>query len=100
MFNFGEGFGVIQGVLAALKQPYQFVEPATWKRRAGLIGKPKKAALTKVKELFPNSADLFLHGRGKGSEAAAIGRADAVLIARFGLRPNYREEAESFEDLL
>src|SRR5690606_16808140 len=75
MFNFGMGYGVIQGVLASLGIPYTLVTPQTWKKRAGLAGKDKDNARTLAQQLCPE-APL---GRKKD-----IGRADAILIARFG----------------
>lgn len=77
MFNFGMGFGVIQGVLAGAGIPYQLVTPQSWKKRAGLVGKDKDMARTVAQQLYPG-APL---GRKKD-----IGRADAILIARFGQR--------------
>lgn len=75
MFNFGMGFGVIQGVLAGAGIPYTLVTPQSWKKRAGLLGKDKDMARTVAQQLYPD-APL---GRKKD-----IGRADAILIARFG----------------
>ena len=75
MFNFGMGFGVIQGVLAAMRIPYKLVTPQKWKKAAGLTGKEKDNARTLAQQLFPD-APL---GRKKD-----IGRADAILIAKFG----------------
>ena len=75
MFNFGTGYGVIQGVLGALQIPMVLVSPAVWKKRAGLTGKEKDASRTLAQQLYP-AAPL---GRKKD-----IGRADAILIARFG----------------
>lgn len=75
MFNFGMGYGVIQGVLAALGVPYTLCTPQRWKKAATLIGKDKDNARTLAQQLYPD-APL---GRKKD-----IGRADAILIARFG----------------
>lgn len=75
MFNFGMGFGVIQGVLAARRIPYRLVAPPKWKKAAGLTGKDKDMARTLAQQLYPE-APL---GRKKD-----IGRADAILIARYG----------------
>ena len=74
-FNFGVSYGVIMGVLGALQIPMVLVSPAVWKRRAGLTGKEKDASRTLAQQLYP-AAPL---GRKKD-----IGRADAILIARFG----------------
>ena len=75
MFNFGMSYGVVLGVVTALGYSVHLVTPQSWKKRAGLIGKEKDAARTKAQLLYPG-ADL---GRKKD-----IGRADALLIARFG----------------
>lgn len=84
MFNFGMGYGVIQGVLAALQIPYTLVTPQKWKKAAGLVGKDKDNARTLAQQLYP-AAPL---GRKKD-----IGRADAILIARFGVNELEREKA-------
>ncbi len=75
MFNFGMGFGMLQGVVAAMKLPMVLVRPNIWKKRAALLHTEKDAARTKAQQMFPK-ADL---GRKKD-----IGRADAILIAVFG----------------
>ena len=76
MFNFGASFGVIIGVCAALGLSVILVTPQTWKRKAGLIGKDKDYARTIGQQLYPD-APL---GRKRD-----CGRADAILIARYGL---------------
>ncbi|MCG7985048.1 MAG: crossover junction endodeoxyribonuclease [Candidatus Thiodiazotropha lotti] len=75
MFNFGKGAGVIEGVLAALRVPVEFVTPQKWKKAAGLIGKDKDMSRTKAIQLYPD-APL--------ARKKDIGRADAILIARYG----------------
>jgi crossover junction endodeoxyribonuclease RuvC len=75
MFNFGMGYGIIQGVVMAIGIPMTLVSPQVWKKKAGLIGKDKDYARTLAQQLWP-SAEL---GRKKD-----IGKADALLIAKFG----------------
>ena len=75
MFNFGMGYGIIQGVVEALKIPVIFVRPAAWKKKAGLLHADKDLARTKAIQIFPE-ADLNLKKH--------IGRADAILIAVYG----------------
>jgi crossover junction endodeoxyribonuclease RuvC len=76
MFNFGQSFGVIKGICAALALPIIFVRPAKWKKHYNLINTNKDASRTKAIELYPkNSGDL---SRKKDSN-----RADAILIARY-----------------
>jgi len=74
MFSFGTSYGIVQGVLAALRIPMVLVRPQAWKGRAGLSGKDKDMARTLAIRLYP-AADL--------SRKKDIGRADAILIARF-----------------
>jgi crossover junction endodeoxyribonuclease RuvC len=75
MFNFGMGYGIVQGVLATQRIPFVLVRPQQWKKRAGLIGAEKDKARTIAQQLFP-SVDL--------SRKKDIGRADAILIAKYG----------------
>jgi crossover junction endodeoxyribonuclease RuvC len=77
MFRFGESIGIIIGVLGTLGIPYQWVTPARWKKSAGLIGKDKDAARTLAIQLHPECADRLTRKKD-------VGRADSVLIARFG----------------
>lgn len=75
MFNFGVGYGIVRGVVQALGIPLWFVRPVAWKRQAGILHRDKDAARTMAQHLYP-AAPL---GRVKD-----IGRADAILIARYG----------------
>ncbi len=77
MFSFGTSYGIVQGVLAALQIPLILVTPVQWKRRAGLIGAEKDKARAIAQQLFPG-VEL--------SRKRDIGRADALLIARYGPR--------------
>ena len=78
-FAFGHGLGVIQGALAALAIPHQLVQPAVWKRAAGIpAGAPKAASITTCSQLIPSSsAHLRL--------VKHHGRAEALLLARHAL---------------
>ena len=76
MFNFGQSFGVIKGICAALGLPIYFVRPSKWKKYFNLIKTNKDASRTKVIEVYPEISSK-LH-RKKDSN-----RADAILIARY-----------------
>ena len=76
MFNFGQSFGVIKGICAALSLPIYFVRPTKWKKHFNLIKTNKDASRTKVIEVYPEISDK-LH-RKKDSN-----RADAILIALY-----------------
>ena len=53
MFNFGQTFGAIKGICAALGLPIFFVRPAKWKKYFDLINSSKDASRTKAIEVFP-----------------------------------------------
>lgn len=76
-FNFGESVGMVKGVLGALQIPVRFVTSQRWKKSAGLIGKEKDAARTMAIQLHPEVA-------GELTRKKDVGRADSILIARFG----------------
>lgn len=76
MFGFGKSAGIVEGVLAGLGVPYTLVTPQAWGKRA-CKGQGKDASRKRVMELYPSQAKLF-------SRVKDDGRAEAVLIARFG----------------
>ena len=76
MFNFGQSFGVLKGICAALKIPVYFIRPLQWKKHFNLIKTNKDASRTKVIEAFPYISS-------KISKKKDSNKADAILIARF-----------------
>ena len=76
MFNFGQSFGVIKGICAALSLPVYFVRPIKWKKYFNLIRTNKDASRTKVIEVYPEISSKL--SRKKDSN-----KADAILIARY-----------------
>jgi len=76
MFNFGQSFGVVKGICAALKLPIYFVRPVKWKKHFNLIGTNKDASRTKVIEIFPHISSKI--PRKKDSN-----KADSILIAKY-----------------
>ena len=73
MFHFGEGLGVIKGVLSALSIPFIEVEPSVWKGVLGL-GPDKKKSLDLARKVFGNVHFPKMKDNGK---------AEAALIAKF-----------------
>ena len=53
MFNFGQSFGVIKGICAAMRLSLHFVRPAKWKKYFNLLNSEKQASRTKAIEIFP-----------------------------------------------
>ena len=76
MFNFGQSFGVLKGICAALKLPVHFIRPVKWKKHFNLINTEKDASRTRVIEVFPYISS-------KISKKKDANKADAILIARF-----------------
>ena len=76
MFNFGQTFGAIKGVCAALGLPIFFVRPSKWKKHFELINASKDSSRTKAIEMYPSlSNDL--------AKKKDVNKSDAILIARF-----------------
>lgn len=77
-FNFGCGFGMWLGILAALEIPHQQTHPATWKAKVmSGMGKEKDASRQIAMQHYPRAAkDLNLKKHH--------GRADALMLARYG----------------
>ena len=76
MFNFGQTFGAIKGVCAALKLPIFFVRPSKWKKHFELINSSKDSSRTKVIEMYPTLS-------GQLAKKRDVNKSDAVLIAKF-----------------
>ena len=76
MFNFGQTFGAIKGVCAALRLPIFFVRPSKWKKHFELINSSKDASRTKVIEMYPTLS-------GQLAKKRDVNKSDAILIAKF-----------------
>ena len=76
MFNFGQTFGAIKGVCAALELPIFFVRPSKWKKHFELINSSKDASRTKVIEMYPILSNQL-------AKKKDVNKSDAILIARF-----------------
>ena len=88
-FSFGESFGIIKGVLAALEIPYELVSPQKWKKAMAVPSGDKKNSVPIALRLFPTLTGQ-LTSKKKGGDCSCIknldGRADALLIAEYGRR--------------
>ena len=76
MFNFGQTFGSIKGICAALRLPIFYVRPAKWKKHFELINSSKDASRTKVIEMYPTISWRL-------AKKKDVNKADAILIARY-----------------
>tara|TARA_B100001059_G_C17764829_1_gene544992 strand:- start:40 stop:531 length:492 start_codon:yes stop_codon:yes gene_type:complete len=76
MFNFGQTFGAIKGICAALELPIFFVRPSKWKKHFDLINSSKDASRTKAIEMYPKLSNQL-------AKKKDVNKSDAILIARF-----------------
>ena len=76
MFNFGQTFGAIKGVCAALDLPIFFVRPSRWKKYFELINSSKDSSRTKAIEMYPSISNQL-------AKKKDVNKSDAILIARF-----------------
>ena len=76
MINFGQTFGALKGICAALELPIFFVRPSKWKKHFELINSSKDASRTKVIEMYPKLSNQL-------SKKKDVNKSDAILIARF-----------------
>ena len=81
MFNFGENFGFIQGLLTAYEIPYELVRPQKWKKEFSITA-DKNQSIDVCKRLFPN-AILKRTNRCKVDDSNF---AEALLLAEYARR--------------
>lgn len=81
MFNFGQNFGYIRGLLEALQVPYELVRPQKWKKEFSITG-DKNSSIEVCKRLFPG-VDLRRTDRCRKDDD---GLAEALLIAEYARR--------------
>ena len=85
MFNFGQTFGAIKGICAALDLPIFLVRPSKWKKHFDLINSSKDSSRTKVIEMYPSLSSQL-------SKKKDVNKSDAILIARFHNETRFKHE--------
>ena len=87
-FNFGKGYGIWLGIIAAFNafsdshvtMTCNMVTPQKWKKEMMFgMSKEKEAALIRASQLFPQMSSSLARKKD-------VDRADALLIAAYGLR--------------
>ena len=86
MFSFGKNFGILIGIVSAMKLPFCLVKPKVW-QKAMFVGtdtsdKPKSRAACAAYRLFPEH-DFKASQRCKKEHDGIV---DATLIAEYGRR--------------
>ena len=82
MFAFGKACGIVEGILAAMDVPIEYLTPGVWRKVVGLTGTRdviKDRARHLAAEKWPPSAHHFT--RKKDAD-----RAEAALLALAGMR--------------
>jgi crossover junction endodeoxyribonuclease RuvC len=77
VFSFGRSLGVVEGVLTTMKIKTTLITPQTWQKRMAVTG-GKDGSRARAMDLFPEQAQMFKRVKDDG-------RADAALIAAFGV---------------
>lgn len=78
-FAFGKGYGLIRGILRAHFIPIVDIAPRRWKAAVGIpAGAGKDASRAKAKDIFQREAGAFARVKDDG-------RAEAALIAHYGV---------------
>ena len=86
-FAFGKCYGIIMGILGALKIPFIVVHAKTWQKemfRDLNSNNTKQASIIIAKQLYPDQSFLPTQRSRKISD----GLTDALLIATYGQRHN------------
>ena len=81
MFNFGQNYGFIQGVLKAYNIPFELVPPQKWKKEFSVTS-DKNTSIEVCKRLFPH-VNLKATERCKKDHD---GMAEALLMAEYARR--------------
>jgi|TARA_B100002052_G_scaffold14512_1_gene11656 crossover junction endodeoxyribonuclease RuvC len=85
MFNFGQTFGAIKGICAALGLPIFFVRPSKWKKHFNLINSSKDSSRTKVIEMYPSLSSQL-------AKKKDVNKSDAILIARYYCDTRFQDQ--------
>lgn len=81
MFNFGQNFGFIHGLLTAYSIPYELVTPQRWKKAFGVTAE-KNSSIAVCKRLFPGVSLRRTDKCRKDGD----GMAEALLMAEYARR--------------
>jgi hypothetical protein len=85
MYAYGHTNGQLYGAAMACGLTCIVVEPQTWKRHHHLLGKDKEASRSLASSLWPEGATGIWPNKGHHN------RAEAALIARWGLDAQYSD---------
>jgi crossover junction endodeoxyribonuclease RuvC len=85
-FSFGQGYGLLRGVLAAHFVPRTYVRPAVWKKALSVPAQ-KDGARARASELLPRYAGCWTRVKDDG-------RAEAAMIAVYGARVLLKGDAK------
>jgi hypothetical protein len=84
-FAIGQRFMALKAIAACYGWPSEIVSPGRWKKHFGILA-DKRLALDCAGRLMPDDVGRWTVRRGHCTRAQAIGRAEASLIALYGLR--------------
>lgn len=76
MFRFGEGFGIVKGVVGSFYIPIYPIAPAVWKSSFNLLHSDKNKSIGRASEIFPEDSGRWRRKKDNGI-------AESALIAAF-----------------
>ena len=76
-FSFGQGYGILHGIIATLQIPITLVRPAVWKKSMKAPA-DKDGARIRASQLMPRISDQW-------KKKSEDGKAEASLLALYGL---------------
>jgi crossover junction endodeoxyribonuclease RuvC len=82
-FQFGRGYGVVEGVIASFGWPIEYVTATKWKKSLRVPAE-KDDARNRASQLMPRDAEHWTPQRLVMTKAQASGRAESALIALYG----------------
>ena len=97
--NFARGYhrGILEGLLVALRIPYQLVPPQTWQRemlQGAPAGDTGQRSIMAAQRLFPGVSLLRTPACRKADDGLSDGLAEALLLAEYGRRTHQGEHAQ------
>jgi hypothetical protein len=96
IFRYGVSFGQLLGMCQGMLLPYVIVSPLRWKRHYGLLNSKKHGIVVGKDDSRRRAIELFPANAHQFARKLDTHRAEAALIARYGMGPSgWARTAES-----
>ena len=85
-FNMGQRFMALKAIAACYGWPVEIVTAQKWQKHFGIAKADKAKSIALADQLMPQDCGLWKVRRGYCTKAHSFGRAEASLIALYGVR--------------